>query len=105
MSWDNSRTTTEKGYGWAWQQLRRRVLDRDGGRCVLCGRPASDADHVVGRAEAERLGWPHERIEALDNLRSLCGPHHLKVTARQGNRRGRGWGPSKRPPERHPGML
>jgi 5-methylcytosine-specific restriction protein A len=45
------RTTTEQGYGWAWQQLRLRILQRDGGVCHWCGGPARSVDHVTPKAD------------------------------------------------------
>jgi hypothetical protein len=62
-----------------WRQLRRRALERDGGRCVTpgCPSPGSHVDHIVPR----RRGGP----DALANLRSLCPACHNRVT-RSGNR-------------------
>lgn len=60
---------------WAWQKLRRAILDRDGHRCTCdgcprctgrpCSRPATDVDHIVPRAKGGG--------DAPANLRSLCG--------------------------------
>jgi 5-methylcytosine-specific restriction endonuclease McrA len=61
-----------------WERLRRAVLNRDGGRCQLCGEPATDVDHVVSRAD--RGG------EDMANLRALCAPCHRKRSAAQGGR-------------------
>ena len=47
--------TTERGYGWTWQQLRLQILDRDGWTCAYCGRYLKDrpgqatVDHIVGK--------------------------------------------------------
>lgn len=51
--------------------LARRVLERDGGRCLVpgCTRAADHAHHVWQRAR----GGPDEPW----NLASLCAPHHL----------------------------
>lgn len=50
----------------------RSIHDRDGGRCVRCGRPGQEVDHVVGSS-------PH-----LDNLRLLCmACHDAKSLPRQ----------------------
>ncbi len=54
-----------------WRELRRQTLERDGGRCVLCGRPAVVADHVVSR----KAGG----ADALHNLRSLCRLHDNRL--------------------------
>ena len=53
--------------------FRAAVFARDGGRCVLCSRPAQDAHHILGR----RL-WPDGGYY-LSNGASLCGEHHLKA--------------------------
>jgi hypothetical protein len=44
-------TTTEAGYGWAWQQLRLRILARDHWVCHWCGGRARSVDHVVPKVE------------------------------------------------------
>lgn len=51
--------------------LARRVLERDGGLCLVpgCTRAADHAHHVWQRAR----GGPDEPW----NLASLCAPHHL----------------------------
>ena len=61
-----------------WKELRETQLMRDGYRCVWilpsgarCEQPATDVDHYGAK-------WDHSK------LRSLCGPHHDKRTARQG---------------------
>jgi ferredoxin len=41
--------------------LRAQVFERDGGKCVLCGAPATQIDHIAGDANT------------LENLRSACG--------------------------------
>lgn len=40
-------TTTARGYGHDWQQLRLAVLVRDGWQCRWCGGPADTVDHLV----------------------------------------------------------
>jgi len=64
-----------------WPAIRRHILDRDGGRCqqplpsgAPCPNPATDVDHVGSK-------WDH----GDDNLQSLCGVHHNRKTAAQGN--------------------
>lgn len=35
----------------SWQQIRQRVLARDGYTCRYCGAPANEVDHIIGRAK------------------------------------------------------
>ncbi len=58
-----------------WAQLRAAALRRDGGRCQLCGAPASEVDHVVPHAAGGS--------DNLGNLRSLCQPCHRHRTGVQ----------------------
>lgn len=73
----NRQTTTERGYGWFWQQLRRLVL-ADEPLCRMCWEdgglvvPAQEVDHIDGDSHN------NER----DNLRPLCTACHLQRTAR-----------------------
>lgn len=62
-----------------WRALRSACLERDGYRCTVPGCGSTDrltADHITPR----RRGGP----DTLDNLRTLCGSCHSRVT-RQGN--------------------
>lgn len=54
-----------------WARTRYTVLRRDGGKCVLCGRGASDGvklhvDHIKPASIYPELYWD------LDNLQTLC---------------------------------
>jgi len=51
--------------------FRDAVFARDGGRCVVCGRPAQDAHHIMERRLFPDGGY------YLDNGASLCGEHHV----------------------------
>ena len=54
-----------------WAVVRRAVLDRDGWRCVLCGKAGRlEVDHVV---ELHKGGAPLDPA----NLRALCRGCHL----------------------------
>ena len=69
-------TTTERGYGWHWQQLRLVVL-RDEPLCRFCHErgltvAAQEVDHIDGDSHN------NER----DNLRPLCRLCHLQRTAK-----------------------
>lgn len=78
-----SRSSTELGYGYDWQQVRNRALARDNYLCQECLEkddrmiPAEHVDHIEafhGKRDKRRLD--------LKNLRSLCQPCHSKKTIR-----------------------
>lgn len=55
-----------------WGSIRARVLRRDRRRCVMCGEPGNEVDHIV---PVSRGGsW------SMDNLQTLCSPHHRVKT-------------------------
>ena len=56
-----------------WRYIRSKIRRRDKYRCVLCGQPATDVDHIVELADG---GSWHD----FANLRSLCGGCHKKKT-------------------------
>lgn len=82
-----------------WPIIRARIWARDGGRCQwptdtgTCGWPGRDVDHRHD---------PHDHRDT--NLWVLCGWHHDRKTAAEGNASRRRIS-SKRPPERHPGLI
>lgn len=45
--------------------LRAQIFERDGGRCALCGAPATQIDHIAGDANTP------------ENLRAACGACNL----------------------------
>jgi 5-methylcytosine-specific restriction endonuclease McrA len=59
----------------AYKAARRTVWRRDRGRCVDCGAPAAEVDHVVPRVE----GGP----DTVDNLVCRCSTHHRSRTVAQ----------------------
>lgn len=80
---DRTGSTTERGYGYVWSKLRKRILQRDKHLCVACkakGRitEATDVDHVVCKAQG---GTDDE-----SNLQSLCSPCHIEKTAMEGKK-------------------
>lgn len=84
-------SSTARGYGWEWQQLRLPILRRDGYVCQVCAArgiatPAVAVDHVINKA------WWRAQYGSLDgcdepsNLQSICKDcHDLKT---QGEARG-----------------
>ena len=60
-----------------WAQLRRSILDRDGWRCVRCGRAGRlEVDHAIPMAAG---GDPWSE----SNLQALCRGCHFRKTARE----------------------
>lgn len=60
-----------------WPLLRRAVFDRDGWRCVSCGRHGRlECDHI------DRNGG-----DEMDNLQTLCRACHIAKTAAENRRR------------------
>lgn len=63
-----SRRTPRPASNWEWRKQRRRALIRDRHRCVECGSPAVEVDHIVPRSRGG--------TDDLSNLRSMCRPCH-----------------------------
>lgn len=76
MSWKHyqkGKTTTERGYGRAWQIIRKQALERDKHLCQECLRneryiEAKEVDHIIEKASGG--------TDDLTNLQSLCTPCH-----------------------------
>lgn len=69
-------TTTERGYGYKWQQLRKRILQRDDFICQICfGADATDVDHITPKAKGG--------TNSPSNLQSLCKACHKHKTAHE----------------------
>ena len=57
-------TAAQRGYGYAWRQLRRRILARNP-TCTICRQaPAVEVDHIIPRSQG---GTDDE-----SNLRATC---------------------------------
>jgi 5-methylcytosine-specific restriction protein A len=79
VTWKQTKTPTQRGYGAGWQRLRKVVIQRDRGLCQLCKaqgivRAGTDVDHIQAKADGG--------TDALTNLRLLCASCHRRVTAR-----------------------
>lgn len=75
--WAGQGSRQERGYGAAWQKLRRHILARDKGLCQPCLRmdrvtEATQVDHIKPKA---RGGTDDE-----DNLQGICSPCHKLKT-------------------------
>lgn len=82
-----SQSRHERGYGWAWEKLRKVVLARDCGLCQPCssaGRltPGKIVDHIIPKAEGG--------TDDLENLQVICKPCHVRKTATESARGGGG---------------
>src|SRR3954453_15350248 len=66
-------TRQERGYDWAWYNLRKRHLAQQP-NCTRCGARGVDVDHIVTIAKA-----PGRRLDPT-NLRTYCHSCHSKVT-------------------------
>jgi 5-methylcytosine-specific restriction enzyme A len=80
-----------RGYGRAWDLLRVQILKRDHGLCQ-CDRckggeirilPGTEVNHIVSKAEAERLGWTQEQMDDPSNLQAVNPTCHKRITAEQ----------------------
>jgi 5-methylcytosine-specific restriction protein A len=77
---DRAGSTTARGYGHKWRQLREQVLKRDQFLCQCCARAgrvseASEVDHIVAKA--------HGGTDAPGNLEAICVDCHKAKTARE----------------------
>ena len=100
MGWETSNRKSRLPVNWA-SEIVPAVKKRDGGRCraILpsgkrCPRPGRDVDH-------RNPGDDHN----LENLQLLCEIHHKRKTAREAIAGKVRQKPSRREPERHPGMV
>jgi hypothetical protein len=82
-----------------WQAVRLRILERDQWRCTIIKRDGSRC--------WDRATDVHHRGDSTDHrpdqLTSVCGWHHARLTAAEGNA-ARKRPTNKRTPERHPGL-
>ena len=70
------RTTTQLGYGWAWEKRKKRILVRDFA-CGICGEdglPNDTVDHIVpkhlgGTDDDENLRRAHKRCHEIKSGR------------------------------------
>jgi len=68
----------QRGYGWAWEQLRVRILDRDCSLCQPCLRAqrvtvATEVDHIIPKAAGG--------TDEPSNLQAICNTCHFAKTA------------------------
>lgn len=69
VAWGTS--TRKKPLG--WDKVRAKVMRRDKGVCVICGRKGGIVDHFIPMAWGGEAVWP-------GNLRVMCHPCHDSKT-------------------------
>lgn len=81
MAWSKE-SRHKRGYGNAWDKLRKQILERDCGLCQVCataGRVsiANAVDHIKPKTKGG--------TDAESNLQSICEPcHDIKTAADEG---------------------
>lgn len=76
MAWSTT-SRHERGYGTAWDKLRKLILARDKHLCQPCLRKgrihsANQVDHIVPKAKGG--------TDDPDNLQAICKPCHVEKT-------------------------
>lgn len=71
---DDRPSSSARGYGAQWRNLRRLKLNRN----PMCEQPgctevATDVDHIIARSKGGE--------DMMENLQSLCHSHHSRKTA------------------------
>lgn len=89
MAWSKE-SRQSRGYGPAWDRVRKLVLIRDCGLCQVCRKKgmgifATEVDHIISKAKAATMRWSKDRIDAESNLQAICKPcHEVKTLEEQG---------------------
>ena len=93
MTWRNG-NASDRGYGARWARLREEVLRRDRHVCCCADcraadrvRPATEVDHVIGKAEWLRRHGSLAGVDDLSNLQSINSECHRAKTDREAGRR------------------
>lgn len=83
--WEGKGSRHARGYGSAWDRTRKQVLKRDNYLCQECMKQGKltplmvrPHDHAVDHIRSKANGGGDE----MENLQSLCVPHHQEKTAR-----------------------
>lgn len=93
MAWIKE-SSSARGYGSRWQKLRLVILARDHHlcQCAECAtlqvpKLANEVNHKVSKADAKRMGWTQDQIDATSNLEAVNAECHERITQKQkGNR-------------------
>ena len=54
-----------------WEEARQRCIERDKGKCQICGKPGTQVHHIHLRSKRRDL------LLNLNNLILLCDKHHF----------------------------
>jgi len=76
-NWEDDKirgTRTDRGYGWKWEKIRERIIERDSGMCQVCFRPGNQVDHIIPKAKGG--------TDEPENLRCICKSCHATKTQR-----------------------
>lgn len=46
----------------------------------------NEVDHIVSKADGQRMGWDHARIESDANLQTICHSAHVQKTCIENGR-------------------
>lgn len=81
MSWRESKSSTQRGYGYKWQQARKTFLQVNP-LCCMCkqdGRieAATVVDHIEPHRGDRKLFWDRK------NWQPLCKTHHDSTKAKE----------------------
>lgn len=87
MVW-STESRQSRGYGSAWEKVRKQVIERDKGLCQPClraGRVTAfrAVDHITPKAVAEKQRWSQAKTDDPDNLQCICKPCHDEKTAKE----------------------
>lgn len=73
----------ERGYGYAWEQLRERIMLRDHGLC----QPCKDNGHVTRADQVDhKTPKAHGGTDDESNLQAICTPCHRAKTSSESRR-------------------
>ncbi len=60
------------------EETKREVFARDGWRCVICERRATQLGHILGQTDINIARWGEDVIHHPANMLSVCGTAHNK---------------------------
>lgn len=81
----------KRGYGNAWDKLRKDILKRDNGmcQCEQCRGlklKGNEVHHIVSKDRAKTLGWTAQETDNPLNLQCVNTECHKRITAAEQGR-------------------